>query len=286
MAPTVAEQPAPAAKKADLKIRVMSGAVYGALFIGALWAGGWVLAGFLAVLWLLAVWEWARLTGGARPVGSAALILLTPVAYIAAFGLGGLPILLLLIVPFSLLLLGKSYRWCLWTLLGMVYFGFSAAAMLIVFLAGDALSVGSLATTFFLAWLVAVVWATDVGAYFFGRAIGGLKLAPRISPGKTWSGAVGGACAAVVAGSVFVAIVAPLSVVWALAPVALWASVWGQVGDLFESWVKRRFGAKDSGTLIPGHGGVLDRIDGLLFASMATAPLFLFGSFAIAMFGN
>jgi phosphatidate cytidylyltransferase len=114
-------------------------------------------------------------------------------------------------------------------------------------------------------WLLAVVWAADIGAYFTGRAIGGPKLAPAISPGKTWSGFAGGMVLAVLvgggggwlkAGDVSLPAVAVAAVV-AVASVA---------GDLLESWVKRRFGAKDSGTIMPGHGGVLDRIDGLLTA--------------------
>lgn len=118
-------------------------------------------------------------------------------------------------------------------------------------------------------FLFAVVWATDILAYFVGRAVGGPKLAPSISPGKTWSGAIGGTVAGVVAG---------LAVVWAsgsttsaavMAVAALALSVLAQMGDLFESGVKRRFGAKDSGFLIPGHGGVMDRVDGLVAAAVA-----------------
>jgi len=112
------------------------------------------------------------------------------------------------------------------------------------------------------------VWATDIFAYFVGRAIGGPKLAPRISPGKTWSGAIGGAVAAIIAGT---------AVVWSffsaddlrIPVLALVLSVCSQIGDLFESFIKRRFGVKDSSHLIPGHGGVMDRVDGLIFACFA-----------------
>jgi phosphatidate cytidylyltransferase len=114
-------------------------------------------------------------------------------------------------------------------------------------------------------WSFAVVWFTDIAAYFTGRRLGGPKLMPSVSPGKTWSGAIGGALAGTLCGYV----------VWALTPAAqqlvgLWpviagslaASVFSQMGDLFESALKRRFGAKDSSRLIPGHGGFLDRLDG------------------------
>src|SRR4029079_1254506 len=123
-------------------------------------------------------------------------------------------------------------------------------------------------------WAMAVTWATDIFAYFAGRAIGGPKLAPRISPNKTWAGLAGG---------------------WFRAGLAVWGIAWlfdlgfpfqwigapmavvAQAGDLYESWVKRRAGVKDSGTLLPGHGGVLDRLAGLLPVAVATLLLLVAG---------
>jgi len=113
-----------------------------------------------------------------------------------------------------------------------------------------------------------VVWGTDIAAYFTGRAIGGPKLAPRISPGKTWSGAVGGAVIAMIAGTALIYVVEG-AFLWPVAFLALILSIISQSGDLFESYIKRRFGVKDSSHLIPGHGGVMDRVDGLVFASIA-----------------
>ena len=121
-------------------------------------------------------------------------------------------------------------------------------------------------------FLVAVVWASDIGAYAVGRLAGGPKLAPAISPGKTWSGAVGGLLIAMLAGAAVALGLEPGSVVRALTIAALLAVV-SQAGDLFESWTKRRFGVKDSGRLIPGHGGLLDRLDGLLAAAPVAAAL-------------
>lgn len=119
-------------------------------------------------------------------------------------------------------------------------------------------------------WLLAVVWATDIGAYFTGRGIGGPKLAPRISPGKTWAGLAGGVIAAAVVGAIAAQVLGlPEGTVLVLFS-ALLALV-AQAGDLAESVVKRRFGAKDSGRLIPGHGGVLDRLDGLMTAAPVVA---------------
>ncbi|MEK9662524.1 MAG: CDP-archaeol synthase, partial [Alphaproteobacteria bacterium] len=119
-------------------------------------------------------------------------------------------------------------------------------------------------------WLFAVVWAADIGAYFTGRAIGGPKLAPRISPGKTWSGFAGGMILAVLIGGVGGWLKGGE---WGVAAflVALAVALASVFGDLLESWVKRRFGAKDSGSIMPGHGGVLDRIDGILTATPVLA---------------
>lgn len=277
MAPTVAEQPATVpAKKAELKVRVMSGAVYGAVFIGALWAGGWVLGGFLAVLWLLAVWEWARLTGGARPVGSAALILLMPIGYAASIATGAQ--LFVVAIPLVMLVAGILWPWMRWPALGMAYLGWPAIAGIIFF------NLNQFSGASPAIWLVGVVWATDVSAYFVGRAIRGPKLAPRVSPGKTWSGAAGGLTGAAAAGAIAGIFLGGAQWAGPAAVVALWVSAWAQVGDLFESWVKRRFEVKDSGTLIPGHGGVLDRIDGLLFGILATVPVM--AGTAILAFGS
>src|SRR5262249_12829841 len=118
--------------------------------------------------------------------------------------------------------------------------------------------------------LFAIVWATDIFAYFVGRAVGGPKLAPQMSPNKTWSGAIGGGAAAIAA-VIAIAIMAGLAHVLALALLALVLSIVSQAGDLFESVVKRRFGAKDASHLIPGHGGLMDRLDGFVTAAAIAA---------------
>jgi len=120
--------------------------------------------------------------------------------------------------------------------------------------------------------LFAVVWSTDIFGYFAGRAIGGPKLLPAVSPKKTWAGAVAGA-----AGAVAVTVLAArwfgLVDLGAIAAVALVLSVVSQSGDLLESWIKRRFGAKDASHLIPGHGGVMDRLDGFWAAALVGAAI-------------
>ncbi len=119
-------------------------------------------------------------------------------------------------------------------------------------------------------WLFAVVWSADTLAYVFGRLIGGPKLAPTISPNKTWAGLLGAVTGGVVA-SAFMGWYSALPTLWPLLVAGAVLAVLEQLGDLFESAAKRRFGVKDSGRIIPGHGGVLDRVDGLIFAAVAAA---------------
>jgi phosphatidate cytidylyltransferase len=111
--------------------------------------------------------------------------------------------------------------------------------------------------------VVACVWATDIGGYFVGRSVGGAKLAPSISPGKTWAGLVGGMAFAAVA-SALAGLIFGLGDTWSLALYGAIFGAVGQAGDLLESHAKRQAGVKDSGRLIPGHGGILDRVDGLM----------------------
>lgn len=125
------------------------------------------------------------------------------------------------------------------------------------------------------AWIFAVVWSTDIAAYFTGRTIGGAKLLPSVSPNKTWSGAIGGLVAAMIAGTGLVSLAvsygAPALAALPLQAVAVAsgaASVVSQAGDLFESALKRRYGVKDSGHTIPGHGGIMDRLDGFFAVAL------------------
>jgi phosphatidate cytidylyltransferase len=119
-------------------------------------------------------------------------------------------------------------------------------------------------------WVVAVVWATDIGAYFLGKLAGGVKLAPRISPGKTWSGLIGGMCWAAVA-SAAMGLAFDQGATFGLAAIGVVLAIVAQMGDLLESAAKRDAGVKDSGYLIPGHGGLLDRVDGLVAVLVVVA---------------
>ncbi len=159
-----------------------------------------------------------------------------------------------------------------WQVFGFVYCLLPAVSLLWIRERAEYQGIG---TGFdLLIWVFLVVWSTDIGAYFAGRAIGGPKLAPSISPNKTIAGLVGGvASATVLAGAWARFIGLPSELFW-LAPLFATAA---QLGDLFESWLKRRADVKDSGTWLPGHGGLLDRLDGLVPVAMLTAGLMMVG---------
>ncbi|MFC1672829.1 phosphatidate cytidylyltransferase [Pseudomonadota bacterium] len=150
-----------------------------------------------------------------------------------------------------------------WMALGVVYIGLSMWALW-------KLRVDPEWGTLTLFWLLFVVWSADTGGLLFGSALKGPKLAPNVSPNKTWSGFLGGAATSALVGWGIVWAVTH-SAGWEIAALGAVVSVVSQMGDLFESFVKRRFGVKDSGTIIPGHGGLFDRVDGLVAAALAVA---------------
>lgn len=158
----------------------------------------------------------------------------------------------------------KRQGW--WMLLGCVYIAVPTAAM--IWLRGD--DIPGMTT---IIWLFFVVWGADTGAYLTGRAIGGPKLAPSISPKKTWAGFIGGISIASLI-SVGFHFHAPGDIV-ILAIIGFLVALASQLGDLLESMMKRHFGVKDSSNLIPGHGGVLDRVDGLVIGAVALAAILL-----------
>ena len=152
-----------------------------------------------------------------------------------------------------------------------------AAAAAMIWLRAGACGLGNVL------FLLALVWATDIGAYLTGRALGGPKLAPRISPGKTWAGAAGGLLFAACSG-IAAAVISGTGIASATA-IAVGLSVIAQAGDLAESAMKRRFGVKDSGRLIPGHGGLLDRLDSTLAVALAGALLAFVRGAGVVLWG-
>lgn len=222
----------------DLPVRLGSAIVMLVIAGGALWLGGWVWTGFVGVLSLGVLWEWNRL--------------------VSRFG-------------------ASNVAETLWFFGGVIYVGGAALAMMALRngaqffpVNGQSLGYGPIEV---LAGYIAPIIAVDAGAYFAGRAIGGPKIAPRISPSKTWAGLAGGALAAGLVGlgnelaDFGPAAGSPgydmFSLALALAA-GLLIAVIAQSGDFFESWMKRRAAMKDSSNLIPGHGGLFDRLDGFL----------------------
>jgi phosphatidate cytidylyltransferase len=246
----------------ELAKRVASGIVMAALAIGAAVFGGWPFVLFWAAAALVVFFEWSALVAdGALPVrvaGGAGLL----IAALAA-GFAQLAVALVALAGAAAVVAGLSRHQRLWSAGGIAYAG--AVLLAPVVLRRDP-ELGLRAIIF----LFAVVWATDILGYFIGRAIGGPKLAPGISPNKTWSGAIGGAFGALAA-ALAVTQVAGAAVLVPEACVALVLSVVAQAGDLFESLIKRRFGVKDAGHMIPGHGGLMDRLDGFLAAAGVAA---------------
>ncbi|MFW0777389.1 MAG: phosphatidate cytidylyltransferase [Rickettsiales bacterium] len=163
-----------------------------------------------------------------------------------------------------------------WHLAGMFYAAVPCASL--IWLRNLSLELSADAGLYVVLYLFLIIWATDIGAYFAGRQIGGPKLAPAISPGKTWAGLGGGVLAAAAVGGICSSFTPFPGSFLACLIMGAFLAVLAQCGDLFESWMKRRVGIKDSGTLIPGHGGLLDRVDGLTF----TTPFF---AFALALSG-
>lgn len=258
--------PADGRKRSNPRLRVISGIVLGLVTLALAWAGGAWFRFFAAAMMLLMFYEWAAMIGlkAGRPHHFIcwAGLALTAIALLAGKG-ETVVFALVLVSGLAALASGVVFGRDGAAAAGVAYSGLSGACL--AFLRGDTFE-GLAAIVF----LFAVVWSTDIFAYYIGRAIGGPKLAPSISPGKTRSGALGGVAAAVLCGTAASAVMGAATNGWVLAAFAAAVlSVVSQLGDLAESAAKRRYGVKDSGTLIPGHGGVMDRVDGLVAAAIA-----------------
>lgn len=253
----------------NLQTRILTAIVLGAVTLSLTWIGGLGFTLFSIAIGLAMFAEWTTLsaprqTTFSRLFGWGWLII---VSVLLVLDRGAILTIGVLVIGAAVLLVSQWQTGRGWPAAGLFYSGFSAISLSL--LRGDE-PFGFTAIVF----LFAVVWSTDIAAYFNGRAMGGPKLAPRFSPNKTWSGAIGGAAAAV-AGGILVASLVASPGSWTVPLLALLLSIVSQIGDLAESWVKRQFGAKDSGRLLPGHGGVLDRVDGLVAAA---ALLYVIGA--------
>jgi phosphatidate cytidylyltransferase len=257
-----------------LTLRVVSTLAMIPLALAVVILGGWPFACLVGVAVMLMAMEWRQLTEARFD---------PPAGVLAAASVAGLGLLVVLLaasgLPFAALLallagagVAALIAWFsgappLWIGLGAGYLALPALALVWL---RNLPEIGLLLVV----WLLVVVWTTDILAYLVGRNVGGPRLAPRISPGKTWSGLCGGVLAAALAGAVAAWAFGSERMVQAAGLGGLLAVV-SQIGDLIESACKRRAGVKDSGTLIPGHGGVLDRLDGLILAAPVLALLSL-----------
>ena len=260
-------------KQADGALaRVASALVLAPLAIIVVLLGGWPFVLVWCLAAMIVYWEWtAEIVKAPRSAEVAGVGVLAVAGLLGASGFPSMALLVITVGAGALAALGGTRR--LWCGAGLLYAG--------LVLAGPMLLRRDLHPDFgvlALFYLFAVVWATDILALFAGRRIGGPKLAPSISPKKTWSGAIAGALGGVAAGAAVAAVgsnllTLPKTNVLAATGLALLLSVVAQCGDLLESAVKRRFGVKDSGRIIPGHGGLMDRLDGFLAAAGAAALL-------------
>jgi phosphatidate cytidylyltransferase len=247
----------------DLWPRVAAAVAMGSVAVAATWIGGFLFAAFWWLASIVVLWEWQRLVGGER------LIVARVVAGAVALALAALSALHDSIAGVvAALILGAAVvgwiaggRQGIWAAAGVLYAGALVASV-------GLLRVSPSFGMASILWLFAVVWGADIAAYFAGRLIGGPRLWPRVSPGKTWAGAIVGAFAGAALGLMLGAWTNRLAALFWL---GLATAIVSELGDLFESALKRRFGVKDSSGLIPGHGGLMDRLDAFTSASFFAA---------------
>ncbi len=256
--------PAAAAERGsrNLLTRIAAALVLAPSAIAIAWAGGWLWTGLVTLAAIGLYVEWLMIVG----VGRASRVVAAGIIALAAGGLclalGRLDVALAMLA-FGLIGVGLlSAEKPGWAATGFCYAAAAEIGSVLVRL--DA--VGGFVA---LILVLLIVWVTDIGGYFAGRGLGGPKLWPRVSPKKTWAGAIGGFIASLAIAAAFAAFgygkMAPLQALGAVLSIA------SQVGDLFELAVKRRFGVKDSSQIIPGHGGLLDRLDGFVAAIVLAA---------------
>lgn len=248
------------AGQSDLLTRVISAAILAPIALAAVIFGGLALAALVALVAAIAFWEWTAIGNASKPAWARVVALACLVVGLLGLATFGSEWVIVTAGAAVLAVLaGLRLPSLRWMGLGLVYVAVPCAGFLLL---RSAEPFGLYAIIF----LVIVVWATDIAAYFGGRALGGPKLWPRVSPKKTWSGALTGLVVGIAAGGITVGLTKTGDYRAGLV-LAAPLSIAAQAGDLFESAVKRKFGVKDSGSIIPGHGGVLDRVDGLFGAA-------------------
>lgn len=246
----------------DLLMRVIAALVLAPLAIALAYAGGWMWNCLVTLAAIGLYVEWLMVVGAAAYVGAmvSGIVALAIIGFCFNFGWVNVAFLFGILGLAWVALLASEKRG--WAAAGFVY---AAAAQVASVLVRQDPTNGFSALMF----VLLVVWGADIGGYFAGRIIGGPKLWPRVSPKKTWAGALGGSGASLLIAAGFA--VLEFGKIGPLLALAALLSVISQLGDLFESAVKRRFGVKDSSHLIPGHGGLMDRLDGFVAAIVIAA---------------
>jgi len=252
-----------ATRRADmLGMRVVSAIVLLPVALAAVWFGPpWIVL-IVAVAGLAMAWEWGRLVAAGQFGADTAIIMAVVVLAIGGAAIGRFASALAVALIGAIAAATLRRRDWIWTGVGTLWIACGCVAFVWLDAADGRLV---------MLWLLGVVWATDIFAYFVGKTVGGPRLAPQLSPNKTWAGFAGGLFGGAAAG-----IVAAVWTGWPsgrIAAISLGLSLVSQGGDLAESWAKRHFAVKDTSGLIPGHGGVLDRLDGLLAATVALGLL-------------
>lgn len=247
----------------DLRSRLISGLILGCLVLAVTIIGGPVFRAFCCATGVIVFEEWCRMTRAKRagPIFKFARRSLFIGLFAFFLGENELALLVVSATGVFVAFIDRGERKADWVLGGLAYAAFAAFAP--GMLRGD-----DAAGLAILGLVICVVWPTDIFAYFTGKTLGGPKILPSVSPKKTVSGSLGGLVAGTFCGTALYVEVAGEFQYWIIAFTAA-LSVLGQAGDLFESWVKRRFGVKDSGRIIPGHGGLMDRVDALIIALAA-----------------
>lgn len=253
------------AKWGDLGVRALSAVILIPAVLADVWAGGIWFHLFVALMGILMAQEWVTIVHRGNPIQFAlhAAGAMCGALLPLDVGLGGGLAAIAVLAVVSIALAVAEEQGPIWRYLGVVYV--SVPPIALVLLREDP-NYGIAA----IVWVMVTVWAADTLAYFAGRIIGGPKLAPRLSPKKTWAG-LGGAMAGSAIAAALVAMWLAMPHMAVLALLAASLAVVEQAGDLFKSAMKRHYGVKDSGRLIPGHGGVIDRVDGLVAVASAAA---------------
>ena len=269
--------------KSNLFLRVVSALILAPIVLAAIIYGESAYDVLVAVMGALMAWEWEKMLADKKSYVSVSLTLMTALVVFLTKSIN--PVLILGVIAFFALFLYFKTGKNLLLSFGAFYIGLPLLSMMYIAYFSDS-GLGDLSySSNYILWLLFVVWATDVGGYVVGKSIGGPKLIPKISPNKTWAGLFGGILFSIIVTYLFVITMnhyyeSSLSLKYFLLSSIVLAFI-SQVGDIFESKIKRYLNIKDSSNLIPGHGGVFDRVDGLLFAAPAVALFVLLSNMGI-----